>query len=130
MLSISMHAVTLAPANWTVVEGANANFNCSPLSEDIVLSSIAPGSDVSVVITSANPQVNISDAVDARLFTWLNASRSDNGRKFYCANSNMTSDTSTLTVHCKLVVLCYISDSVVYVPLFSHKSLVSEDIYN
>ena len=99
-----MSAVTLEPANVTVVEEDDANFTCSPLIENITLSTIAPGSEQPVEINDSDPRVRVTDINSTRVYTWLNASRNDNGRDFFCATDNETSATSILIVNCKSIL--------------------------
>ena len=97
---------TLTPLRRTVLEGEDANFTCSPLVgiASSVLNTIAPGENVSEAIQNTDPRISVTDIMgdpDVRVFTWLDASRDDDGRQFFCLFGAVVSNTSTLFVNCE-----------------------------
>lgn len=98
--------IMLMPETLTVDEGEDANFTCSPLLREgsSILNSQAPGDTQPEGFTNGDPRIRVTDDLELdaesgeRIFTWLNASRADDGRIFFCLFGEFTSNVATLRV--------------------------------
>ena len=96
--------LTLTPDDVTFTEGSNANIACSPLLQgiiSIVFRTIAPGAFESEAVMENKLTVTYISSV--RIFTFLNASENDDGRKFFCWFGAKTSNIAALYVNCEFI---------------------------
>ncbi len=104
-----------------VSEFEDATFNCTPLSAvtNITVEKQEFGSTTFVVIARDDPRLEIEqDNVNNReVYTYINATREDNGAKFRCDLAGVLSNEAPLSVLCKFFSECSTSNSLEYYSL-------------
>ena len=105
--------VTLDPVSLSVNEGEDANFTCSPFLDErfpVFLNTISPGADEPEIPPTS--LITITNVDGTRVFTWLNSSLNDHGRKFFCQLGPSSSNKATLYINRKCLSYWYVYISV------------------
>ena len=106
---ISTGQVTILPADVTVIEGNDAEFTCSPLSNTTLpVLQIRPDSGSTFEnIEASDPRLSFEDSDDGRTYTYSNLQRDEDGTQFTCSVIGIPANTPvTIAVYCKLISEC------------------------